>query len=74
MTVPAVALAEPDPVRRFKILNGIILGFYLMVQLNGAKCFALHYRYGGEPRNLTLCGFPGIELAAARNLVSDLLP
>jgi integrase len=52
----------PDPGQR---------GLYVVIQPTGAKSFAVRYRYGGQPRKLTLEG--GISLAAARKAASDAL-
>ena len=53
---------------RTEIPDGLLVGLYLVVQPSGAKSFAVRYRYGGQPRKLTLGAFPTITLEAARDI------
>ena len=70
LTVLAAERAKPNPQKRLEIPDGGLPGLYLVVQSSGAKSWALRYRYGGKPRKLTVGAFPGIGLAAARDLAA----
>jgi Arm DNA-binding domain len=59
----AIMNLKPGPSRR-EVSDPGARGLYVVVQPSGAKSFAVRYRFGGEPRKLTLT--PGISLAAAR--------
>jgi integrase len=53
---------------RQEIPDGLLVGMYLVVQLSGAKSFAVRYRHAGQPRKLTLGAFPALSLDAARDI------
>jgi integrase len=53
---------------RREIPDGLLPGFYLIVQPSGAKSFAVRYRHSGIPRKFTIGAWPTISLEAARDL------
>jgi integrase len=48
-------------------------GLYLVVQPTGAKAWCVRFRHRGQPRKLTLGGWPGIDLKTARELAAKAL-
>lgn len=67
LTAKAVENAHPEAARR-EIPDGLLAGLYLVVQPSGAKSWAIRYRFGGTPKKYTIGRWPGIDLAAAREL------
>jgi integrase len=66
-------LREPPP-KRTETPDGQISGLYFVRQpATGAASWALRYRVGGEPRKLTLGGYPAVPLAAARRRAQEAL-
>jgi integrase len=63
-----VEKVQPDPTRRLEIPDGLLPGFYLVVQPTGAKSWAVRYRAGGRPTKLTIGKVSAIELKKARDL------
>lgn len=66
LTVKAVDAARPDPSKRLEISDGLLPALRLVVQPSGAKSWAVRYRVADRPKKLTLGGYPGLTLAAAR--------
>jgi integrase len=64
--------AAAGPIRK-EVPDGLLVGFYLVVQPSGAKSFAVRYRHAGQPRKLTLGQYPKLDLAKARELGSKAL-
>jgi integrase len=64
LTAKEVEHARPDPNKRIEIPVGDNL--YLIVQISGAKSWALRYRWHGKTRKLTLGSYPEMKLAHAR--------
>jgi integrase len=58
---------------RREIPDGRIAGLYLVIQPSGAKSWALRYRAAGKPRKFTIGAYPGVGLAAARELAQGAL-
>ena len=50
--------------RRYEILDG--KGLYIRVMPSGTKSWIFRYLFDGRPRRMTLGGYPGVTLAAAR--------
>jgi integrase len=71
LTARKVEQARPNPSRRREIPDGGKPGLYLIVQPSGRKSWAVRYRVNGQPRKLTLDGFPG--LATARRMAQEAL-
>ncbi len=67
LTVKAIEHLRPGASRR-EVPDGLLAGLYLIVQPTGVKAWALRYRHNQHPRKLTLGPYPGIDLAAAREL------
>lgn len=53
LTAKAIEGVTASAVRR-EIPDGVLPGFYLVVQPSGAKSWALRYRFDGKPRKLTV--------------------
>lgn len=73
LTAPAVERIKPDPAKRLEKPDGILPGFYLVVQPSGAKSWAVRYRVAGKPRKHTIGSYPAIGLADARDLARKAL-
>ncbi len=73
LTAKAVEKMLPDPDRRLEIPDGLLPGFYLVIQPSGAKSWAVRFRANGRTAKVTLGRFPAIELAKARELARDQL-
>ena len=71
LTARKVEQTRPNPSKRREIPDGGKPGLYLVIQPSGRKSWAVRYRVNGQPRKLTLDGFPG--LATARRLAQDAL-
>lgn len=56
----------PLPKARKEVPDGKVTGLYLVVQPSGVKSWALRYRFGGQPKKLTIGPYPAVDLAAAR--------
>jgi integrase len=67
LTARRIESAPSGSIRK-EIPDGLLVGFYLLVQPSGAKSFAVRYRYAGQPRKLTLGAFPALSLEVARDL------
>jgi integrase len=67
LTAKRIESAPSGPIRK-EIPDGLLVGFYLVVQPSGSKSFAVRYRYAGQPRKLTLGAFPALSLEVARDL------
>ena len=72
LTELSVAKEKPASIRE-EIADLRFPGFYLIIQPNCAKSFALRYRYGGRPRKLTLGQWPRTSLAKAKKRAGDAL-
>lgn len=72
LTPRGIEAEKPTGVRR-EVPDGLLPGFYLIVQPSGAKSYAVRYRWSGSPRKLTLGSHPAIDLATARSLGSKAL-
>ena len=66
-----VAIRNLKPGRERREVSDGGTALRVVVQPSGAKSFAIRYRFGGQPRKLTLSG--GLTLAAARKLTADAL-
>lgn len=53
---------------RIEVPDGLLPGFYLVVQSTGKKSWAVRYRRDGKTRKLTLGSWPKIDLGTAREL------
>jgi integrase len=71
LTARKVEQARPNPSKRIEMPDGGKPGLYLVIQPSGRKSWAVRYRHNGQPRKLTLDGFP--SLATARRLAQDAL-
>lgn len=67
LTERAVLSAKPNPDKRLEIPDGMLPGFYLVVQPKGAKSWAVRYRYAGRTKKFTIGGYPAFSLKDARN-------
>lgn len=65
LTQVALDTIKPAATRR-EVPDGKVTGLYLVVQPSGSRSWALRYRFGGQPRKLTVGGFPAVGLADAR--------
>ncbi len=66
LTARKVEQARANPHKRLEVADGGQRGLHLVIQPSGRKSWAVRYRFKGEPRKLTLEGFP--SLATARKL------
>lgn len=66
LTAQAIERIKADPEKRLEIADGLLPGFYVVVQPSGRKSFAVRYRADGRPRKLTIGPFPRLSLADAR--------
>jgi integrase len=66
LTVQSLERLKPDPARRLEVPDGLLPGFYLVIQPSGARSWAVRYRHAGKPRKYTLGGFPALQLGTAR--------
>jgi len=66
-----VAIRNLKPGKERREISDGGTGLYVVVQPTGARSYAVRYRFGGQPRKLTLSG--GLTLAAARKLAADAL-
>ena len=73
LTVRAIDAAKPHPKKRLEIPDGTVTGLYLVVQISGAKSWAVRYRHHGKPAKLTLGPYPRIGLADARTSAQESL-
>lgn len=67
LTVKSVEAAKADKDRK-EIPDGDMPGLRLVVQPTGAKAWIYRYRFRGQPKKVTLGGYPQITLAGAREL------
>ncbi len=67
LTIKTIENLKPKD-KPFEVLDGD--GLYLTVRPSGAMSFNLRYRFGGQPRNLTI-GPAAIGLAEARRLAQE---
>jgi integrase len=67
LTVKAIENLKPKA-KPYEVLDGA--GLYLTVRPSGAMSFNLRYRFGGQPRNLTI-GPAAIGLAEGRRLATE---
>jgi integrase len=72
LTDRRVETAKPEAARR-EIPDGLLPGFYLVVQPSGAKSFAVRYRHAGKSRKVTVGNAEALTLADARDIGRDLL-
>ncbi|WP_018259465.1 Arm DNA-binding domain-containing protein [Methylobacterium sp. WSM2598] len=72
LTVRAIEALKGGPVRA-EIRDGLIPGLYLVCQPSGSKSWAVRYRAGSRSRKYTIGGYPGIDLASARELARHAL-
>ena len=73
LTVQSVERLKPDEIRRLEVADGLLPGFYLIIQPSGAKSWAVRYRFAGRPRNLTLGAHPTLDLGSARQRAREAL-
>ena len=73
LTAQAIERLKPNATKRLEIPDGLLPGFYLVVQPSGAKSWAVRYRHGGKPRKLTLGSYPALDLSAARTRAREAL-
>ena len=71
LTAKSVETQQPEADRRLEIPDGLLPGFYLIVQPSGAKSWAVRFRANGRTAKVTLGRFPAIELAKARVLARE---
>ena len=67
LTNRSVEATRPGKARR-EIPDGLLRGLYLVLQVSGAKSWAVRYRYDTQTRKHTLGPYPRIDLKAAREL------
>ncbi len=72
LTVRTVETLLPGHVRR-EVPDGLLPGFYLVIQPSGAKSWAVRYRMEGRPQKMTLGSHPRLGLAAARDAAREAL-
>ena len=72
LTAISVKKLKPGTARR-EIPDARMPGLYLIIQPSGAKSWAVRYRYGGEPRKLTVGPYPRYDLTKARANARDAL-
>ncbi|WP_245257163.1 tyrosine-type recombinase/integrase [Methylocystis rosea] len=66
-TTPGFAIEAIRPgAKRKEVPDGKVTGLYWVVQPSGAKSSALRYRFAGQPKKLTIGGYPAIGPADAR--------
>jgi integrase len=65
LTQAAIDSEKPAGARR-EVPDAKVSGLRLVVQPSGAKSWALRYRFAGQPKKLTIGGYPAIGLADAR--------
>ncbi|KAA2236946.1 tyrosine-type recombinase/integrase [Salinarimonas soli] len=73
LTAQSIERMRPDSAKRLEIPDGALPGLYFIVQLSGAKSFAVRYRAGGKPKKLTLGPYPALDLATARERAREAL-
>ena len=73
LTARSVEQAKPDPTKRIEVPDGLLPGFYLIVQPSGAKSWAVRFRQGGRPRKFTLGPVAALDLAQAREEAREAL-
>jgi integrase len=61
----------PSTDKRLEHPDDRITGLYLVQQPSGGLSWALRYRYGGQPRKLTIGPFPAVDLKAARRRAQE---
>ena len=66
LTEKAILSVKPNPDKRLEIPDGMLPGFYLVVQPKGAKSWAVRYRYAGRTKKFTIGGYPAFSLKDAR--------
>jgi integrase len=67
LTDPVVKRYRPDPSRRIELPDAGKPGLYLVIQPTGARSWAYRYRFGGQPRKLTIGAYPKVTLAMAHD-------
>ena len=72
LTVRTIEAMRAGPTRA-EIPDGLTPGLYLVCQPTGAKSWAVRYRAGIRTRKHTLGRYPGLNLAAARELARQTL-
>src|SRR5262245_36466318 len=72
LTVRSIEAVRPGPTRR-EIPDALMIGLYLTVQPSGSKSWCVRYRHHGQPRKLTIGGYPQIDLKTARALAGKAL-
>jgi integrase len=71
LSVAAVERLKPHPTKRLEIPDSGKPGLYLLIQPSGRKSWAVRYRFAGQPRKLTIAGFPSVD--RARKIAQDVL-
>ena len=66
LTVQSIERFKPDQSKRLEIPDGLLPGFYFVLQPSGVRSWAVRYRYGGKSRKLTLGPYPVLDLSTAR--------
>jgi integrase len=72
LNVRTVESVKPAAERR-EIPDGLLPGFYLVIQPSGSRSWAVRYRHHGHPCKYTIGRYPAIDLASARKLASAAL-
>jgi integrase len=67
LTIKALENLKPGAARR-EVPDGLLPGFYFIMQPTGKASWACRYRHGGQSRKLTLGPYPAIDLKRARDL------
>ena len=65
LTQVAIDSEKPTGARR-EASDAKVTGLRLIIQPSGSKSWALRYRFAGQPKKLTIGGYPAIGLADAR--------
>lgn len=63
LSVAAIEKLKPNPDKRREVADAGQPGLYLVLQSSGARSWGVRYRFKGEPRKLTLNGFPSLPIA-----------
>lgn len=72
LTAAAVERIKPG-LSREEIPDGLLPGFYLIIQPSGAKSWAVRYRHGARTRKLTIGKTSALSLSEARDAAREAL-
>jgi integrase len=73
LTAHFVQHVKPEPTKRIEIPDAVLPGLYLILQVSGARSWAVRYRHQGRPRKYTIGAYPAISLASAREAAREAL-